>query len=171
MKPKKLFKTSKKATSSAGANEIMGAEIAAPAPSEFADVVQIAGSNTFKLVQGVWVDTRFDLDTGQTQKVPFLSEDYFQLVNASEEIASAFALGERVLVISGGIAYEVVDSSESGDKVSLPPVPVENPEIEVTGEDEPEASNPSGFALPTCTSAILPIALLLIPLRRRRRIS
>jgi Ca-activated chloride channel family protein len=153
----------------AGANEIMGAEIAAPAPSEFADIVQIAGSNTFKLVQGVWIDTRFDPDTGQTQKVPFLSEDYFHLVNASEEIALAFALGESVIVISGGIAYEVVDSSESGDRVTLPPVSAEDPEVEIPGEDESEASNSSEFSLPSCTSAVLAVVMVLIPIQRRRQ--
>jgi len=155
----------------AEANEIMSADIAAAAPSEFANVVRISGSNTFKLINGVWIDTRFDPDTDRTQKVPFLSDDYFELVSASEDLATAFSLGEHVIAISGGIAYEVVGTSESGDTITLPPVAEDDPVLETSSDDSSDSSSSSGFTLPSCSSAFLAIGMVLIPLHRHRRTS
>jgi Ca-activated chloride channel family protein len=146
-------------------------------PSELTNAVKIAGSNTYKFSSGVWVDTRYDPETMFTQKVPFLSEDYFKLVNSSEDLASAFALGERVIAISGGIAYEVVGSDEPGDEITLP---------QVTGEDLSDASDDSSTGsdpshdqdpasgsstLPGCPAAVFALGMALLPIVRKKGLS
>ena len=90
------------------------------------EVVKNVGAHTFVFNNGVWIDTAYD-PAMQTTKVAFLSDDYFELVAASPELAAAFALGERVIALTDGVAYEVVGTDES-----VPPVDV--PEIEVPEE-------------------------------------
>lgn len=74
--------------------------------------VRIVGSHTFVKVDNIWMDTAFNPDNMLTQKVAFLSNDYFALTQSRHEIASAFALGDRVIVVVDGVAYEVVREGE-----------------------------------------------------------
>jgi len=138
-----------------------------------ADVVRLAGSRTFRLVDGVWIDTAFDPDTMTTIKVPFLSEDYFALADARPDLGDAFALGSRVIAFAGGEAYEVVGAEETGDPVTLPPtiesqevhdLPTEVSPISPTSSTEQD----SGFSLP-CPGFAIVIGLAVVPLVRRRR--
>lgn len=62
---------------------------------------------TFIQIDGVWTDTAFEPDTMTTEKVVFLSDDYFALLDAMPELADYFALGDRVIVVLDGVAYEV----------------------------------------------------------------
>ncbi|MBC6938210.1 MAG: hypothetical protein DWB42_20600, partial [Chloroflexi bacterium] len=73
-----------------------------------ASPVQTVGSKTFLWLNGVWTDTTFEPDTMQTQKVVFLSDAYFDLLDEKPELSAYFALGERVIVVLDGVAYEVV---------------------------------------------------------------
>lgn len=104
--------------------ELSDADMAAP--STYQDetgqsLVRTAGTRTFQWAEGVWVDTRFT--SGQdTIRVPFLSEAYFELASVDAELGAALSLGERVIVVFGESAYEIVDAEESGDTVSLPEV-------------------------------------------------
>lgn len=72
------------------------------------NTIRIVGSRTFTLIDGVWTDTMFDPDKMRTIKVDFLSDEYFSLVKNSSEIAAAFALGDQVIVVMDGKAYEVI---------------------------------------------------------------
>jgi Ca-activated chloride channel family protein len=72
------------------------------------NAVRVVGSRTFTQIDGVWTDTAFDPDRMQTLKVIFLSDEYFSLTRSSADLAEAFALGERVIVVMAGKAYEVV---------------------------------------------------------------
>ena len=45
--------------------------------------IQSVGDKTFILQNGVWTDTTFDPDTMETQKVTFLSDEYFALLDAN----------------------------------------------------------------------------------------
>ncbi len=69
--------------------------------------IQSVGDKTFLLQDGVWTDTTFDSDTMETQKVAFLSDDYFALLDAKPEIAQYLAVGDQVIVVLDGTAYEV----------------------------------------------------------------
>ena len=84
---------------------------AASAPEltgEASSTVRILGSRTFVLSDGKWIDTAFDPDTMKPIQIEFLSPDYFALVAAHSELADAFALGEQVIALTSGTAYEVV---------------------------------------------------------------
>ncbi len=70
--------------------------------------IQTVNSKTFILQNGVWTDTTFEPDTMQTQPVVFLSDAYFALLDSVPELGDYFALGERVIVVWDGVAYEVV---------------------------------------------------------------
>jgi Ca-activated chloride channel family protein len=98
-----------------------GAESVQAPPAEAANQVRVVGSHPFVLHDQTWTDTAFDPESMQTVKIPFLSDDYFSLSLARSEIGAAFALGERVIVVSEGVAYEVVGSDEPAPPASLPP--------------------------------------------------
>ena len=160
-----------------------GALSAAEAPAAVegtsGQIVRILGSKTFVFSDDAWVDTSFDPDKMKTIQVAFLSEDYFKLVQANPELASAFALGSHVIAISGGSAYEVVDEGASLPPLELPATPT--PEMGVQDKpvptiallpatspaDQPQASNPL-----RCANGLAPLALApllgFVLLRRRR---
>ncbi len=71
-----------------------------------ADVVKYVGSKTFMLRNETWIDTAYQ---GQeTQKVVFLSGEYFDLVSRLPELGAYLALGNRVIVVYQGVSYEIV---------------------------------------------------------------
>lgn len=70
--------------------------------------IQTVGDKTFLLQNGVWTDTTFEPDTMETQQVTFLSDAYFALLDSTPALGEYFALGERVIVVLDGVAYEVV---------------------------------------------------------------
>jgi Ca-activated chloride channel family protein len=136
----------------ANAPEIMG---------EASSTVRVVGARTYVLSEGKWIDTAFDPDTMQTQKIDFLSQDYFSLVAAHPELADAFALGEQVIALSNGIAYEVLASDEPAQNVSTTPTPTpkgsDDPVLTPTHaptEDTPKKS--SGI----CSAGFLPVLLV-----------
>jgi hypothetical protein len=57
----------------------------------------------------------------QTLKVAFLSDDYFALAASRADLAAAFAIGSRVIAISEGIVYEVVDPEVATEPIEIPP--------------------------------------------------
>jgi Ca-activated chloride channel family protein len=83
-----------------------GGVIAPPASEP--NPIQTVNDKTFILQNEVWTDTTFQPDTMTTEKVVFLSDAYFALLDAHPELAAYFALGERVIVVIDGVAYEVV---------------------------------------------------------------
>lgn len=83
---------------------VPGDGAAADSPSP----IQIAGNRTFLLRNGVWIDTTYDADTMETQEIVFLSDEYFDLLDSDPRVASFFALGEHVIFVLDGQAYEVV---------------------------------------------------------------
>lgn len=90
-----------------GQGAMADAEVAAEPVEEAADVVRIVGSRTFVQQDGVWTDTTFDPSTMTTTKVQFASEDYFALVAMFPELGDAFSLGDRVIAVVNGLAFEV----------------------------------------------------------------
>jgi hypothetical protein len=69
--------------------------------------VRYVGDKTFILSDGVWTDTTFDPDTMKTVQVSFGSDDYFALMASRPEWGRYFALGDHVIVLLEGTAYEV----------------------------------------------------------------
>ena len=155
----------------AGQSSLAGADAPASPDSEAADQVRIAGSRTFVMSDGKWVDTAFDPDSMQTIKVPFLSEDYFSLASSHSDLAAAFALGTRVIAISNGKAYEVVDEGAQAAPILHPgantasptevgPVPTQA-SFPVVAVDPPAASPKAAAPCLGGLLALLPLAWLI----------
>jgi Ca-activated chloride channel homolog len=172
-----------------------GAESPLAPNSEDASRVRIVGSRTFVFQNGLWTDTAFDPQRMQTIKVAFLSDDYFRLVAAYPELGPAFALGEGVIALADGTAYEV--TGEDAPVQALPDLPTrpseEQPPVpettaiaqvnqptptrpqgetqEPASEPTPEPAQPSSN--PVCASLLLPLGLLgigaLIVIRKNER--
>ncbi|MBC7798807.1 MAG: hypothetical protein H7Z37_18210, partial [Pyrinomonadaceae bacterium] len=70
--------------------------------------VQSVGSKTFYLENGVWIDSEYKDNSNLREiKLTFASSDYFDLLNKQKDLAQYFALGEQVIVVSGGKVYRV----------------------------------------------------------------
>jgi hypothetical protein len=135
------------------------------------------------------MDTGFDPDEMETMKVEFLSKDYYELVRTHPELAAGFALGQRVVAMSNGIAYEVTPTSAVPD---VPPAQIDQPAdlsptpVSVVIQPTQDVDQGITFAAPTdnplddpdlkpgmapCSSMLLPLAILplfAILVRRRR---
>jgi Ca-activated chloride channel family protein len=146
-----------------------GAESVLAPLAEAANQVKVVGSHTFVFADRTWTDTAYDPESMQTVKVPFLSEDYFALAQSREELGAAFALGERVIALSGSVAYEVVGAEEPVAPIQLPEVEEQDPI-----EEKPAAPTemPSVSATPTeqptppkieiCGVGLLPTGMVIL---------
>ena len=105
-------------------------------PEEAAQVVRLVGSKTFLLQDGVWIDTAFDPSQMTTMEVGFGTESYFDLLSARPAWGDYMALGERVIFVAEGKAYEVVLGE--GGPVEIPPARTPEP-----GESTPEPGQPT----------------------------
>lgn len=103
--------------------ELERAELPAGLPAGAETRVRAVGSRTFVLQDGVWTDTAFDPDSMIPLKVAFLSPDYFALAEMRSDLAAALALGEQVIVVTDGRAYQVVPAGESVPPLNLPTQP------------------------------------------------
>jgi Ca-activated chloride channel family protein len=117
----------------AAESEIRKADVAPTLSEEDAELVRFAGVRTFRWLDGVWVDTAYEPGEMQVEQVPFLSDVYFELAGRGSDIASALALGDRVILVADGRAYEIVSSEQPAGSIFLP---------EVQDEQEPESLDP-----------------------------
>jgi hypothetical protein len=99
-----------------------------------------------------------------------LSEEYFQLADSNQDIAAALALGERVIVITGEYAYQIVGSDEEGGEVVLPEVVPENLPPVDQGDNSEVQSPPSddGFNF-GCPGLALALGMVGVPILRRKK--
>ena len=113
------------------------------------------------------MDTSYDPEAMTTLRVPFLSADYFTLADSRSELGDAFALGQNVIIVVEGIAYEVVGAEDSGEQIILP-----TDQDELENVENPNPLSPSqapsikvedgrsGF----CPGAALTLMLACIPM-------
>lgn len=77
-------------------------------PWQSTNPIQTVRGKTFILQNDVWTDTTFEPDTMETVRIEFLSDAYFDLLSEKPELGAYLALGERVIVVVDGTAYEIV---------------------------------------------------------------
>jgi Ca-activated chloride channel family protein len=96
--------------SGAGGGSADGDEVA-QAPGDFGGVVnpvQYVSDRTFVYRDGKWIDTLYDADTMEVEKIEFLSDAYFDLLDEDERVAEFYALGDAVIFVLDEVAYEIV---------------------------------------------------------------
>ncbi len=152
--------------------QLSRAEQAPTLPSTAQQAVRAVGSRTFVLQNGIWMDTAFDPDQMTTLKVAFLSPDYFDLAETRPDIAAALALGEKVILVADGKAYEVTSSDSSNPPINLPAAPptdqpTPQPGMEAT-PTQPAAEQPGSSSPANCLGWIFPLILCLIFLFARK---
>jgi Ca-activated chloride channel family protein len=131
------------AAAEAPLNMPMPSAVAVPASEEKSResseaLVQFAGSKTFLLRDGVWMDTAFDEDKHQEiQEIGFATDAYFDLMSAAPELGQYLALGQQVLVIYDNLAYKVVEG-EGQPGIILPA------SQEAGSEDSVNVDEPAG---------------------------
>ena len=81
------------------------------APSSQDGKVKHAGDKAFILRNGVWTDTTFVPEKMTTMKIVFGSTQYFDLLKQHPEWNKYVAVGERVIFVVNGVAYEMVAGS------------------------------------------------------------
>ncbi len=74
-------------------------------------IVRRVDTRTFYRIGKKWVDGGYD-DNDTTIKIEAFSRRYFDLVHEHAELAKCFALGERVIVVIRGTAYETVAAKD-----------------------------------------------------------
>ncbi len=85
--------------------------------------VTYARDKAFVLRDGIWTDTTYD-GSMQTVKVGFGSDDYFALLAARPEWGYYFSVGQDVIVVLDGTAYQVSQGDfPPVDIPSAPPSP------------------------------------------------
>jgi Ca-activated chloride channel family protein len=145
-------------------------------PVRVAELIKYVGSKTFVLRDGVWIDTAYDPATMEAAQVGFMSDGYLDLVLAVPVLGDCFALGERVIAVYDGVAYETV--SGPGEEITMPtdpestatePVAPNDPAVTDMPVDQPgDAGRQGGSGL--CGGAIaLPLVLAGAVLVARRR--
>ncbi|UCH87461.1 MAG: VWA domain-containing protein, partial [Dehalococcoidia bacterium] len=110
--------------------EMEAAEAPAAPAEAYAQQVQVVGDRAFVMRDGVWTDTTFDPTRMTTVKLPFGSDAFFDLLADHPEVGRYFAVGERVIVVLDGVAYETVPSDEEVPQSVVP-----------RSSDEPPASD------------------------------
>ncbi len=158
----------------AAESEIREAGIAPQLSNDQAEVVQFAGTRTFRWVDGIWIDTAYDPASMETLKVPFLSEDYFKLALSRPDIAAALALGSNVIVVADDRVYEIVGEDGTGDPLVLPqalPLDKESDlvdEAPILSEPADSEQETPGWQFPCPGASILTLLpVLLVSLRKR----
>lgn len=73
-----------------------------------AAAVTTIGSKAFVLRDGIWTDTIFDPDRMVTNPLPFPSDEFLTFLTDHPAAGPYFGLGERVIVVIDGVAYETV---------------------------------------------------------------
>ena len=98
--------------------------------------IRVVGARTFLLNEGVWTDTTYDPQAGTVQKITFLSKAYYDLLAARPDLAAALALGNQVIVVVDGRAYQVVEEDFQPEEA---PEPLTLPEPVSTATTAPPA--------------------------------
>ena len=103
------------------------AEGPAPMESDVVEQLKVVGDRAFVLRDDVWTDSGYQ-EGMSTTKFDFGGEEYYQALAQRPDWGPFFALGERVIFLSDGQAYEVAEGDfPSVDVPDAPPSQVDTP--------------------------------------------
>jgi Ca-activated chloride channel family protein len=112
------------------------------------EAVKVVRDKAFLLREGMWIDTTYDMERMKPIKVGFMSDDYFALIGAHPEWGAYLSIGERVLVVLGGKAYQVVGEGQ-GEKIDIPTPRATNTQTVARETPLPRATNTQTIAQAT----------------------
>jgi Ca-activated chloride channel family protein len=115
---------------------------AAPTPeAESADRLKVVGDKTFLTREDTWIDTAYDEDMSST-KIGFGSDEYFEVLDQRPDWGPYFALGEDVIFVVDGRAYEVTAGDFPAPDVPEGPQPDPAPDVPDAPEPDPAPDVP-----------------------------
>jgi len=125
----------------------------APAPVSSVEQLKVVGDRSFVLRDGVWIDSGYR-EGMATTKIGFGSDDYYDVLAQRPDWGPFFALGERVIFLSDGEAYEVAEGDfpavdvpdappTQPDAPDEPPVQPDVPDEPPSQPDTPPSEQPS----------------------------
>ena len=97
------------------AGEMASADVSSVPRGTDADLVRIAGGRTFRLSEGVWIDTTFDPAAMTPQVIPFGSDEYFALAATDPSVGAALAVAPSLVVVHDGLAYRILPTGDTAD--------------------------------------------------------
>ncbi|MDX1665098.1 MAG: VIT domain-containing protein [Candidatus Promineifilaceae bacterium] len=149
------------------ATPVLGADATGDGATVNGRAVQVVGNKTFVYRDGVWIDTAYQADAQRPERIAFAGNAYFELLNAAPELGQYLALGQRVLVVHDGTAYEIVTGEGDPDPV-LPASESTTGEVgENEAPDEGSAERRDGATEAESAEPALPalcLAALMVPL-------
>ena len=86
--------------------------------------VKYARDKVFVLRDGIWTDTTYD-SSMETVRVGFGSEDYFALIAAQPEWGYYFSVGQELIVVLDGTAYQVTEGEFPSIDIPIGPPSLE----------------------------------------------
>ncbi len=81
-------------------------------------VVKYVDDKTFLIQNGIWIDTTYEPGSMETTKIGFGTQVYFDLLKSRPSFGKYLALGNQLIFVIGGTAYEIVEGE--GELESLP---------------------------------------------------
>ncbi len=141
-------------------NALAGAPMAAPLATAIpgadgapglTSAVTAVGDKAFVLKDGVWTDTTFDPTTMTTTPLPFPSDLFLEFLGDHPAAGKYFALGERVIVVLDGVAYETFagDTAEIEAKAEAEPTVFSQPQPQPDlSSPQPDSSSPQPSTQP-----------------------
>jgi hypothetical protein len=82
--------------------------------------INVVANKTFVLRDGIWTDTTYEPQEMRTTAVQFGSETYFALLEDHAEWGQYFAVGDRIIVVLEGTAYQIDPSAVESNSPALP---------------------------------------------------
>jgi Ca-activated chloride channel family protein len=75
-------------------------------------VLKYVDDKTFFLQNGIWIDSQYDLEGMDVVRISFGSEVYFDLLENQPSLGKIMALGNQVIFVINGNAYEIIPEGE-----------------------------------------------------------
>ncbi len=85
--------------------------------------IKVVANKAFVLRDGVWTDTTYDPQGMRVTRLAFGSAPYFRLVRQHPDWGRYLAVGERVIVVLDGAAYQVTPAEDSSTETPSAEVP------------------------------------------------
>jgi Ca-activated chloride channel family protein len=100
-------------------------------------VLRYIGDKTFLYQDGLWIDSQYDPGNMTPLTIGFGSEVYFELISSRADLGKILALGDQIIFVVDGKAYQIVPGEGEVEEVPLgfqqdPQEHTVNPEGEVS---------------------------------------